>query len=290
MTRILKVDPTSLNGIFRDIRHWLTFADPTPVHRLDKPTTGCLVVPLNSGVAKFVSHQLGKGLVQKTYLALVRGGNLSFSKKSGQIFARLGYADGRGRIDPGGVQALTNWELMASSNTAPVSLLKLNLLTGRKHQLRIHLAKILNAPILGDTLHSSTLLHPSIVSATKVPEDRLFLHAAEVSFFRFRPTGNRYRLTVRAPLPPDFLKICQDLGIDVPQERVEGGILIDEKVARPGAPQLQPWKFFDPSTPTTPEISNAEVPEVLPELIDIDSEQRQDAASSITNNERTTNS
>jgi len=85
---------------------------------------------------------------------------------------------------------------------------------------------------------------------TKVPEDRLFLHASTLSFFvsqeslsvcirvyllhmssfqRYRQTGlnKRFRLGIRAPLPVDFLKICTDLDIQVERHEAEGGLFVD---------------------------------------------------------------
>lgn len=147
---------------------------PWPVHRLDKvlslfthhpsdinteqATTGALLLArsptnLHALHTQFKTHQ-----VEKTYLALVRGGEKSFPGKSGVLKDVFRYsANGRfDRIMPIGAEkeaadwedgkrkiAETHWEVLATSPKAPISLVKLNLVTGMKHQLRIHMAKLL---------------------------------------------------------------------------------------------------------------------------------------------------
>ena len=87
----------------------------------------------------------------------------------------------------------------ANKPNSPVSLVRLKLLTGYKHQLRVHMARCLQsephawssslllkghaAPILGDSLHSQTRLSDSISKVTSVPKDRVFLHASRLSIF-----------------------------------------------------------------------------------------------------------
>jgi len=137
---------------------------------------------------------------------------------SGRIEDPIAYSEGYGHISRTGKKAVTEWELVGSSVCAlflklskislpigqpnvPLSLLRLKLLTGNKHQLRIHLAERLGgwfvhflesfrphtifiiAPILGDSAYSTRELNISLVEATMVPNNRIFLHASEVSFF-----------------------------------------------------------------------------------------------------------
>ncbi|PPQ66414.1 hypothetical protein CVT26_011283 [Gymnopilus dilepis] len=239
---------TPLDPIFSHIRRWIPNSDPHPVHRLDKATTGTFLIALNSNVAKAMSSQFQQGTVSKTYLALVRGGPQSFSNKSGIIDVPLIYRDGRGDIGrkgKDGKEALTEWELVSSSSKAPLSLLRLQLHTGGKHQLRIHLAKVLKAPILGDTLHSQSSVHSSISALTQVPENRLFLHASEISFFKYHERGKRYRLGVRAPLAGDFRRICREAGIVIPPEERGAALLINDQIASEQDTELRLW---DPNT------------------------------------------
>jgi len=67
------------------------------------------------------------------------------------------------------------------------------------------------------------------MDVTVVPNARIFLHSAEMSFFTYLTMpGELYRVGVRSPPPPDFQKICEDVGIDMPWK--EGGILIDKEI------------------------------------------------------------
>jgi hypothetical protein len=118
---------------------------------------------------------------------------------------------------------------VCDQTTAPVSLVRLKLLTGLKHQLRVHMAHVLRAPIVGDTLHSHSKLVKAVHTATAVPDDRLFLHASHLSFFRYKKSGSskRFRLGITAPLPKDFLKACSELMIPLDWEDTQGGLFVD---------------------------------------------------------------
>ncbi|WP_333606548.1 tRNA pseudouridine(65) synthase TruC [Arsukibacterium sp.] len=133
-----------------------------PVHRLDRPTSGVLVFALSSEVARLLSEQNQAGLWQKGYLALVRG----FINEAGELDYPLSrqlddIADKFSHDDKAAQQALTRYQPLqqvelpfavgryASSRYALVALQPL---TGRKHQLRRHLAH-LRHPIIGDTSH-----------------------------------------------------------------------------------------------------------------------------------------
>jgi len=78
-------------------------------------------------------------------------------------------------------------------------------------------------PILGDALYGGAS------ACAGVPEGRLFLHSSSISFWRYRREGlrKRFRLTISAPLPADFVRICQDTNMGLPEDVVEGGALVD---------------------------------------------------------------
>ncbi|KAG5724706.1 2,3-dihydroxybenzoate decarboxylase, partial [Termitomyces sp. T112] len=204
---------------------------PVPVHRLDKGTTGALVLGRSSTHARNLSQQFQTRTVEKTYLALVRGGVQTFPTKCGEIRTPIHYKDGRASIDhsSNGKPSITEWEVVSSSPSAPLTLLRLKLHTGHKHQLRVHLAFCLGAPILGDTLYSRKPIAKAVRDISIIPEDRIYLHASHVSFFQYRSTGpkKRLRLGITAPLPSDFLKICSDSGIQVDPLEVKGGVWVD---------------------------------------------------------------
>ncbi|KAF8482798.1 pseudouridine synthase [Russula ochroleuca] len=215
--------------------------NPFPVHRLDKGTTGVLVLACTKALARELSRQFRTHAIEKTYLALVRGDARTFPVKSGLIAAPLSFDDGRVGVqaargsysysgaqteeetDPGGKAARTAWEVLASSDVAPLSLVRLYPHTGLKHQLRVHMAHALGVPILGDALYGG------VTAYAGVPEGRLFLHSSSISFWRYRREGlrKRFRLTISAPLPVDFIKICRDMNLGLPKGVTEGGALVD---------------------------------------------------------------
>ncbi|KAG1761296.1 pseudouridine synthase [Suillus occidentalis] len=204
---------------------------PHPVHRLDKacslsrfvrPPHGTLLLARSSSAARQFSQQFQSRVVEKTYLALVRGG---------EIRDALEFNDGRVSIGESCAAkfAATDWELIASSPIAPLSLLRLTLHTGLKHQLRIHLAHSLHTPILGDDLYTRSSISEKIAKITRLPEKRIFLHAAQLTLSRYRKSGpnKHFRLRIGAPIPKDFLVICRDAGIALDHVYVEGGVSVD---------------------------------------------------------------
>ncbi|KAG6890864.1 hypothetical protein C0992_012250 [Termitomyces sp. T32_za158] len=240
---------------------WKTFNEqPVPVHRLDKVgeeellcesrliqyridqgTTGALVLGRSSIHARNLAQQFRARTVDKTYLALVRGGAKTFPTKSGQIRTPIKYEDGRASIDrsSNGKPSVTDWEVVSSSPSAPLTLLRLKLHTGHKHQLRVHLAYCLGAPILGDDLYSSKSVAKAIRDTSVVPADRMFLHASHVSFFSTGPK-KRLRLGITAPLPSDFVKICMDSGINIDPTEARGGVWVDNIRIKDGlVPELE---------------------------------------------------
>jgi tRNA pseudouridine65 synthase len=132
------------------------------VHRLDKPTSGVLLFALSSDVATTLNLMFAGGQVSKTYCAIVRG----FCPPGGRIEHALkekldAIADKKARKDKGPQSAISEYKTLARFelpfavrpyNTARYSLVELYPHTGRKHQLRRHMAHI-NHPILGDANH-----------------------------------------------------------------------------------------------------------------------------------------
>ncbi|KAF8346654.1 pseudouridine synthase [Amanita rubescens] len=221
-----------LNSIQTDLS---LSSNPYPV---PSGTTGTLLLATTLQSAQGLSQQFQQGTIEKIYLALVRGGDKSFPVKSGVIKTPLKYHDGRVSLENSrwGKPSLTEWSVIASSPIAPLSLLRLRLLTGRKHQLRVHMSQCLKAPILGDDLYSNTGPSKDIISSTEIPPNRMYLHAHETSFFKYRVSKphKRFRLGVSAPVPRDFLKICADTQINVNSLCVKGGLFVDGEPAEDG--------------------------------------------------------
>ncbi|KAF9528804.1 pseudouridine synthase [Crepidotus variabilis] len=212
---------------FRDIYNWLS-SDPHHVHRLDKGTTGCLLLAVNETAGKTLSQQFRQKSIQKRYLALVQGGEDIQPGTEGYIDSRLAYRNGRGSLSNDGKAALTKWKLLASSPVVPLSLLQLDLLTGLKHQLRLHLSGVLSTPILGDNLYANPTYVSALGSKINLPKNRVYLHASEVSLLKYRSTGQRYRLNLRSPLPRDFQQLCREADIVVPDNLEKASLTISE--------------------------------------------------------------
>jgi tRNA pseudouridine65 synthase len=133
-----------------------------PVHRLDRPTSGVLVFALSAEVARKLGEQFAAQTIEKTYLAIVRGHILDEGKIDYALKEKLDkIADKMVKQDKPAQEAVTlfncldKFELpfaVSKYATARYSLVQLTPKTGRKHQLRRHLAHI-NHPIVGDTAH-----------------------------------------------------------------------------------------------------------------------------------------
>lgn len=163
---------------------------PGIVHRLDKQTSGLILVAKTDAAQASLMQQFGARSIDKEYLALVRGAPLA---PRGRIEAPVG-RDPRDRqrmaVVVGGRDAVTEYETLGSADGH--SLLALHPLTGRTHQLRAHLA-YLGLPIDGDTRYGGRMGPGGL--------ERQFLHAARLTLDR--PADGR-RLTAWSELPPDL--------------------------------------------------------------------------------------
>ncbi|MHB0970337.1 MAG: RluA family pseudouridine synthase [Thermoanaerobaculia bacterium] len=190
-----------LSGIGGELR-------PGIVHRLDKDTSGLLVVAKNDTAHRALTSQWNSAAVKKEYLALVYGSPRS---ASGTIEKPIG-RDPRDRkkmnVVAGGRAAVTIYEVVETLRYA--SLLRCTLKSGRTHQIRVHL-KALGHPIVGDPLYAGPQWKgipdrklQKIISAFP----RQALHAARLSFPHPR-SGEP--MTFEAPLPEDFAALLAAL-------------------------------------------------------------------------------
>jgi 23S rRNA pseudouridine1911/1915/1917 synthase len=163
---------------------------PGIVHRLDKQTSGLIIVAKTDAAQASLMHQFGARTIEKEYLALVRGAPPA---PRGRIEAPVGRDPGdrqRMAVVAGGRDAVTEYEVLGSSDG--YALLALHPLTGRTHQLRAHLA-YLELPIVGDLRYGGGVGPGGL--------ERQFLHAARVTLDR--PLDAR-RLTAWSELPIDL--------------------------------------------------------------------------------------
>src|SRR5687768_8600361 len=170
---------------------------PGIVHRLDKETSGCLVVAKNDATHRDLSRQFAARTMTKIYLALVAG---IVRKKTGVIDKaiarhpvhrqRMSIARRQGR------SAKTEYRVLRAGND--ISLLECTLHSGRTHQIRVHLHD-LGHPVLGDKLYGGK-------RAGDFP--RQMLHASKLGFTHPRSGAE---MSFEAPFPPDFAEVLQQI-------------------------------------------------------------------------------
>ncbi|ABV33231.1 MULTISPECIES: RluA family pseudouridine synthase [Pseudothermotoga] len=161
---------------------------PHLVHRLDRDTSGVLVIAKNVKTARTLSHMFRNRLVKKEYITLV----------SGKIF-------GDGFIDKplDGSEALTEYKVL--ENFRDTSLLRVILHTGRTHQIRKHFALIGN-PVVGDILYGDKKVNELFKKKHNLR--RQFLHCIRISFTNPSEPGV---ISIKAPLPDDLERVIKGL-------------------------------------------------------------------------------
>lgn len=179
---------------------------PGIVHRLDKNTSGLLLVAKDDDAQAFLVDALRERRVSRRYLALVRG---ILSSPSGTIEAPIGRHPTRRQqmaVVSGGRPSVTHYEVLASVEA--MSLLEVTLETGRTHQIRVHL-KHLGHPVMGDRTYGG------ISDASKaLGLDRPFLHAWKLAFPH--PADAR-TIEVDDPLPADLETALEQAGLTIPR-------------------------------------------------------------------------
>jgi 23S rRNA pseudouridine1911/1915/1917 synthase len=170
---------------------------PGIVHRLDKDTSGLMIIAKNDKFHDYISNQFENRLIEKDYVAITQG---HFPNKKGMIDAPVG-RDPVNRVkmkvtSQGSKEGLTLFEVVDKFESN--DFIKFKLLTGRTHQLRVH-ADYVGAPILNDLVYSRNR-H----TATNFGQ---FLHAETISFIDLE--GNE--VTYNAPLPSEFTSKLKEL-------------------------------------------------------------------------------
>jgi 23S rRNA pseudouridine1911/1915/1917 synthase len=169
------------------------------VHRLDKDTSGAILVARTEQALDALNAELRRRDVKRTYMTLVEG---KMSAPTGTIDAPIGRDPAqptRRAVIHAGKHARTHYELVRYFPNADASLLSVRLETGRTHQIRVHLAAI-DHPVAGDRTYGA--IRKDLASP------RTFLHAAQLEFTH-PTTGNR--ITVEAPLPSDLATVLEAL-------------------------------------------------------------------------------
>ena len=201
---------------------------PGIVHRLDKETSGVILVAKNDAAHAKLGEAFRQRAIKKTYIALVQG---VLGEKSGRIELAIGRdpihrtrmtterKSWHGAAIANPREARTDWKALAKIDST--TLLEVQLHTGRTHQIRVHFSA-LKHPVVGDTLYGAAA-ELRVAKVTLPALERNFLHAAKLGFAQPR-TGAW--IEVRAVLPGelrDYLKkLCDAAG--EPQSRIDAAL------------------------------------------------------------------
>lgn len=189
---IMAICKDSLSGIGGEIR-------PGIVHRLDKDTSGILVVAKNDKAHINMSEQIKNHTVQKTYIALVRG---SVKENEATINMPIGRSTKDRKkmaVTKNGKEAITHFKVIKRYPNENCTLLEVKIETGRTHQIRVHLSQI-GYPVIGDTTYSS--------GKNKWGVQGQCLHAKSLEF---KHPITQKEMFLEAELPEYLQKIIKEL-------------------------------------------------------------------------------
>ena len=174
---------------------------PRLVHRIDKETSGLLVLARNRKVAELLTKAFREHNLQKTYLALVRGCPNNFSDVINLPLEKIGE---RVQVINSGKKAVTEYKVLDNAGKK-YALIEAKPLTGRTHQIRAHL-EALGTPILGDDKYFGTERY-----RLAEVSDKLYLHAYKIDL----SSVFAQKMIITAPLPKHFVDACQFLGLEL---------------------------------------------------------------------------
>ena len=172
------------------------------VHRLDRETSGCLLLALNGDNLRELNTQIKNDRIEKRYLCLMDG---KLEQDLVHVNEPIGQFERAGqkfmRVDPGGKPAHTTFHRL--QNLTDCSFAEAHLHTGRTHQIRVH-AEHLGAPLAGDKRYSPKT-RQKFWKAQGLK--RMFLHAHQISFY----TADGEQQLVHAPLPAELAQLLEKL-------------------------------------------------------------------------------
>jgi len=172
------------------------------VHRIDKETSGVLVVAKNPQSFENLQAQFKDRKVSKAYIALVHGHVDSSDGEISVPVGRLPWNRKRFGVLAGGKEAVTRYKILEKFEK-PFTLMELNPKTGRTHQIRVHL-KYFNHPIFGDSLYAGRKTSRD----DRKTLERFFLHAQKISFYHPK-IGDKVEF--ESPLPTELENVLSIL-------------------------------------------------------------------------------
>lgn len=206
-------DGTVVNALLGRYPRWRDLfggigSRPGIVHRLDKDTSGCLVVAKTPDAQYKLGAAFAERRTAKCYLALIKGVP---ADAAGELRGLIGrHPVNRQKmalLDRGGKPAVTRYRVCGTGRLAntSVALLLVNILTGRTHQIRVHMSS-LGCPVLGDELYGGA-------RGLELPVARQQLHAWRLSLPH--PADGRI-MSFEAPVPDDMLRLVSEAGMVLP--------------------------------------------------------------------------
>lgn len=193
---IMAICKDSLSGIGGEIR-------PGIVHRLDKDTSGLLIVAKNDKSHINLSEQIRNHEVEKTYVALVRGIIKENEATINMPIGRSSKDRKKMAVDSKGKEAITHFKVIQRYTKHNCTLLEIKIETGRTHQIRVHLSQI-GYPLIGDEVYSNGKNEWNIQGQC--------LHAKSLKF-KHPLTGKE--MFLQSELPEYFNEILEKLSIDI---------------------------------------------------------------------------
>ena len=187
---IMAICKDTLSGIGGEIR-------PGIVHRLDKDTSGVIIIAKNDNAHINLSEQIKNHKVEKTYIALVRGNVKENEATINMPIGRSTKDRKKMAVTKNGKNAITHFKVIKRYGS--YTLLEIKIETGRTHQIRVHLSQI-GYPIIGDTVYSNGKNEWGVVGQC--------LHAKSIKFRH--PITNK-EMFIEAKLPEYFKSIIDDL-------------------------------------------------------------------------------
>ena len=169
-----------------------------PANRLDRNTSGIVLLAKNRFAASRLYEEMKRGAIRKTYVAITEGVP---SPASGRVDAPIARADEgilMRVVRDDGAPSVTDYSVMRTSRDGKYALIALRPLTGRTHQIRVHMAHI-GCPLIGDFLYGREC--PEII-------ERHALHAVRLEFDH-PTTGKLIRMS--SPLPADMLRVIKEV-------------------------------------------------------------------------------
>ena len=178
---------------------------PGVVHRLDKDTSGLMVVALDDAAYYNLADQFKQRTINRRYLALIYG---NFKEDTGEIALMIGRSESdRKKMSTSvrrGKEAVTRWKVLKRFNHA--ALIEAKLGTGRTHQIRVHFASI-GHPVLGDKTYGKKV-EVEVKAQKKIMFPRQMLHAERLDFIH--PITGEH-LGFSSPLPEDMAERVEEL-------------------------------------------------------------------------------